>query len=173
MRLLIAISGKQGAGKTAAADYLVEKYNFKKISFSDKIKEVAMDLFGASYEETYGKSKNRILLQKIGYHTREIDHNVWTTYLTRKISESTGNIVVDDLRLKSEFSALKKLGFKMIRINADDEIRRSRIPYYAGERDITETDLEDIEDWDSVLENNSGKDNLHKQLQDFMKNFKD
>ncbi|MEK6973671.1 MAG: AAA family ATPase [Nanoarchaeota archaeon] len=78
MGLLIAISGKQGSGKTTAANYLVENFNFKIISFSDKIKEVAMDLFGASYEESYGKSKNRLLLQKIGYHMREINYNVWT-----------------------------------------------------------------------------------------------
>ena len=67
----IAITGKMCSGKTTIANYLIEKNNqFVKISFADKVKEIATDLFNM-------KEKNRYLLQSIGTKMREIDEDVW------------------------------------------------------------------------------------------------
>ena len=56
----IAITGKMYGGKTTIAKYIMEKNNnFIKLSFADKVKEIASDLFDM-------KEKDRYLLQSIG-----------------------------------------------------------------------------------------------------------
>lgn len=171
MPVLIAISGKQGSGKTTAADYLVKNFKFKRISFSDKIKEIAIDLFGISYDQAYGQEKNRELLQKIGFHMREIDEDVWIKYLIRNIDRSKDTII-DDMRMKTEFNALKSLGFMMIKIETDKEIRKTRIPYYFNEDDITEVNLDDISGWDSIIDNNKQKPHLYYQMDNLVSKFR-
>ena len=43
--MLIGVCGKAGSGKDTIADYLVKKYNFKKIALADPIKRMVEDVF--------------------------------------------------------------------------------------------------------------------------------
>ena len=160
----IALCGKQGTGKTTAADYLIENYNFKRASFADKIKQVAMDLFGASHDEVYVSKSKRPLLQSIGYHMREIDRHVWTKYLTRQIKDNKQNIVIDDVRMKSEFDALKEVGFILVKIECNKEECKSRITSFANENDPTETEMDSLKDWDYTINNERNKECLYQQI---------
>ena len=44
--MIIGICGLIGSGKGTVSDYLVEEYNFEKISFADKLKDAVSELFG-------------------------------------------------------------------------------------------------------------------------------
>lgn len=57
--MIIGLSGKAGAGKDSVADYLVNYYDFAKVSFADPIKRAAMDWWDFSYEQLWGGSEFR------------------------------------------------------------------------------------------------------------------
>lgn len=118
----IALTGWAGAGKTTVAQYLEQKYGYKRISFADGIKDIAARYF-------FVQEKNRRLLQQIGEKMREIDQDVWVRYTLHRIEyiELDFPVVIDDLRRMNEFEALQRKGFTVIRIEADENIRIDRL----------------------------------------------
>ena len=89
----LAITGIMCCGKSTIANYLVEKYNYKKFSFADVLKKFAVDIFDM-------KGKDRKLLQDFGTKMKEIDKCIWIKSLDKKIKDISDNIVIDDLRFK-------------------------------------------------------------------------
>jgi len=116
----IAFSGKCTSGKSTAANMVKEVIkDTHLLSFAGKIKELAKDLFGM-------EEKNRPLLIDLGTKMREINKDVWLDYVL-KTSEKYDNVVIDDLRFKNEFSALKKAGFILVRLEIDQETQIKRL----------------------------------------------
>jgi hypothetical protein len=111
----IGFLGKAGNGKTTAADYLCHKYNFKKYSFSQKLKEICKDIWPEQFENG---NKPRELLQYVGTDMfRKYDDDVWVRYLVRKIkNENPVNAVCDDCRFCNEADALRKNGFTIVKV---------------------------------------------------------
>ena len=116
----IAITGKMCSGKTTIANYLIAKNNqFVKISFADKVKEIATDLFNM-------KEKNRYLLQSIGTKMREIDEDVWASYTVNKACKQNF-VIIDDLRYKNEFNQVKDAGFILIKLKISKKLQVDRL----------------------------------------------
>jgi adenylate kinase family enzyme len=168
MTLRVAISGKQGSGKSTLSQELVENYGFERISFATKLKEIAMDLFGLSWDQVYGDKKERVLLQELGAKMREIDSEVWIKYVIRQVEQNRyTNYVIDDVRYKNEFEALKEAGFVMLRVECVEKVRKGRIgENYKNDTHMSETDLDFIEfplphnqevyySWDAFINNSS------------------
>lgn len=70
-----------------------------------------------------------------------------------------GNYVNDDIRRRNELEVLKTLGFLMVKVNVDEEIRLQRL--IARDGDINEATLEDISEseidslpYDVAIDNN-------------------
>ena len=59
MGILIGFSGLANSGKDTCADYLVENYKFAKISLSDPIKRMVMEIYNFSEEQLWGESGKR------------------------------------------------------------------------------------------------------------------
>lgn len=57
--IILGISGHAGAGKDTAADHLVEKYGFVKLSLADELKRWTRKSFGFTNEQLWGPSANR------------------------------------------------------------------------------------------------------------------
>jgi len=76
----LAITGIMCCGKSTIANYLVEKYNYKKFSFADVLKKFAVDIFDM-------KGKDRKLLQDFGTKMKEIDKCIWIKSLDKKIKD--------------------------------------------------------------------------------------
>lgn len=179
----IGISGKQGAGKTALAKILIEKYNFQKVSFADGVKNTGMQVFGLTYDQAFGNSKDRVLLQQIGQKLREIDPNVWVNMVVREIKKSDKvipNVVIDDVRFKNEFDTLRENGFIMVRIDASEDIRKERIgSTFANPTHISETDLDaigvkeqdDEVGWDVFINNSASLETLEKFAATIVRTF--
>jgi dephospho-CoA kinase len=119
MGIKIAFTGWAGSGKSDAAKYIKNEYGADVISFADGIKYIDKYLFGN------GK-KDRNRLQKIGEFFRSIDPDIWVKRTVETV-EFESDIVVDDLRRENEYEALKKAGFKFVRIVAGEDIRVERI----------------------------------------------
>jgi cytidylate kinase len=139
----IIINGRAASGKDVVADYLVNKYNFKKVSFAEPIYQIARNYFNMEI-------KDRDLLQQIGQKMREINPNVWVNYAF-KVANQYENAVIADLRQANEYLKSVEYDYFPIRINADLDIRIKRL----RDRDGVEPDL-------SLLENSSetGADNF-------------
>ncbi|MFW9780407.1 MAG: AAA family ATPase [Candidatus Heimdallarchaeota archaeon] len=165
-RKLIGITGLMGSGKTAAAQILVRRYNFTLLRISGKMREIAFELI---LEPT------RDFLQGIGKFMRDFDDDVWVRYLGERIKETDGSVVVDDVRRLNEYTYLKALGFKFLRVESEEQIRKKRIGFREktsiSEEDwkrwsnhLTETQVQEIP-VDQVVINNESLEDLERQIE--------
>ncbi len=169
MRILLGICGQMGSGKSLVAEYLEEKYNFKRFRLSSKMREIAIDL---------GLEPSRNFLQGIGKFMRDFDDDVWVKYLIKMIINEKGNIVVDDIRRINEVKFLKPQGFVIIRIESTDKERKARIEKRTGmmipenewfrwQNHLTEIQVKDIP-VDNIIVNNGTIKHLKKEVDHLM-----
>ena len=149
---IIILSGKQYSGKYKVAKILLENLtDFRRIGLGDAIKIEYSEKTGIPFEEI---EKNKHLYRQdlinLGNQRRSEDKDYWI----KKVIKMPGNIIVPDVRVKRELEFFKEANAFTIRVDASREIRSTR-GTLVGETDVTEVDLDDIKDWDSVISNNS------------------
>jgi phosphomevalonate kinase len=159
---IIIFSGKQYSGKDTAAKILMEAMpSFKRCAMGDVIKLEYGRLNNVSYEEIEAnKPKYRQGLIDLGNWGRSQDEDYWL----KKIVEQEGNIVVTDVRMKHEYDVFKQAGAISIRIEADRDLREQRGGKLVGENDATEVELDDVQDWDYIIDNNKDYETLNKSV---------
>lgn len=170
INLLIGLSGKQRSGKDTFADYLVEKYGFKKVSFANPIKELAVNYFGLNPVDVYETKPEKVrkVLQDIGKIGRYVDDLFWVKKALEEYDpNSNNNYVVSDVRFINEAEYLKSLDGLIIRIEAPREIRASR-GLLTGEDDISETELDGYK-FDYVINNVGSLETFYQMIDDLMK----
>lgn len=129
----LAITGKLGAGKDVAVNYLVAMHEFFPFTFSAKGKALFYELF----PELRGDSKQRQPMRDFINGITELDvpgaENVWVDYLFRRIKEHEklhccrdSNVLITDMRKPAEYERAIAEGFTIIRISAPTEIRIER-----------------------------------------------
>ena len=155
---IITFSGKQYSGKDTAAKILLDEMkDFKRCAMGDIIKIEYGKQHGISYEEIENnKPKYRQGLIDLGNWGRAQSPDYWL----EKIIAQEGKIVVTDGRIKHEYEVFKKAGAITIRVEADRDLRETRGGKLIGEDDVTEVDLDDIKDWDFVIDNNKDYETL-------------
>lgn len=154
---IIIFSGKQYSGKdTVAKIMLSEMPDYKRCAMGDIIKLTYGKEKGLTYEEI---EKNKPLYRQdlinLGNWGRAQNPDYWLN----KILEQDGNIMVTDVRVPHEYEVFKNAGAIAIRVEASRDVRASR-GQLIGETDITEVGLDDIKDWDYIIENNSDYETL-------------
>lgn len=159
---IIIFSGKQYAGKDTAAQILLDELpSYRRFAMGDVIKQEYGKLNNVSFEEIEAnKPKYRQGLIDLGNWGRAQDKDYWL----KKIIEQEGNIVVTDVRIKHEYELFKSNGAIAVRIEADRELREQRGGKLVGEDDVTEVDLDDIQDWDYIIDNNKDYETLKKNV---------
>ena len=159
---IIIFSGKQYSGKDTAAKILMDAMpSYKRCAMGDVIKLEYGRLNNITYEEIENnKPKYRQGLIDLGNWGRAQSQDYWL----EKIIATEGNIVVTDVRIKHEYELFKSAGAISIRIEADRDIRESRGGKLIGEDDVTEVDLDDIRDWDYIIDNNTDYETLKKKV---------
>ncbi|WP_428828504.1 dephospho-CoA kinase [Bacillus altitudinis] len=129
----LAITGKLGAGKDVAVDYLVAMYEFFPFTFSAKGKALFYELF----PEMRGDGKQRQPMRDFINGITELDvpgaKDVWVDYLFRRIEDHENlrccrdsRILITDIRKPAEYERTKAEGFKILRITAPYETRFDR-----------------------------------------------
>ena len=166
---IIIFSGKQYAGKDTAAKILLDSMpEFRRCAMGDIIKLTYGKEKGLSYDEIErNKAKYRADLITLGNWGRSQSPDYWL----QKIVEQEGNIVVTDVRIPHEYDVFKKADAISIRIEATRDVRASR-GQLIGEDDITEVGLDNIKDWDYVIENNTTYEYLKTQVSKVIKDIK-
>jgi hypothetical protein len=66
--------------------------------------------------------------------------------------------------MKHEYEVFKSAGAISIRIEADRDIREKRGGKLVGEDDVTETELDNIKDWNFIIDNNNDYETLQKAV---------
>lgn len=148
-QIRIAIIGKMCAGKTTLLKYIQSYYkdnydiNIIKVSSSDKVYDIAYDLFNMTL-------KDRDLLIQIGTKMREIDPNVWLNQTVKQVQQHK-HVIIDDCRFLNEYNTFKRLGFVFIKINISEDLQLERLkityPFTYNEHiqkinDASETELD-------------------------------
>ena len=166
---IIIFSGKQYSGKDTAAKIMLERLtDYRRCAMGDIIKLTYGKEKGLTYEEIEAnKAQYRADLIALGNWGRAQDPDYWL----KKILEQAGNIIVTDVRVPHEYEIFKNAGAITIRVEASRETRLSR-GELVGENDITEVGLDNISDWDYVVDNNSTYENLHNQVMQITKSLK-
>ena len=159
---IIIFSGKQYSGKDTAAKILMEAMpEYRRLAMGDIIKVEYAKEHNLTYEEIEAnKPKYRQGLIDLGNWGRTQSPDYWL----EKIISQPGKIVVTDVRIKHEYEVFKSAGAIAIRIEASREIRESRGGKLIGENDVTEVDLDNIQDWDFLIDNNKDYETLRKNV---------
>ena len=141
--------------------------SFKRCAMGDIIKLTYGKEKNLTFEEIEkNKSIYRADLIKLGNWGREQDPDYWL----KKIIEQDGNIIVTDVRVPHEYEVFKNAGAITIRVEASRQTRMTR-GNLVGEDDITETGLDNITDWDYIIDNNSDYNSLEKQVDTIIENL--
>ena len=159
---IVIFSGKQYSGKDTAARILMDAMpEFKRFAMGDIIKIEYGKTNGITYEEIEAnKPKYRQGLIDLGNWGRSQSPDYWID----KIIAQKGCIVVTDVRIKHEYEVFKAAGAISIRVEADRNLREARGGALVGENDVTETDLDNIQDWDYLIDNNSSYEALKEKV---------
>ena len=159
---IIIFSGKQYSGKDTAAKILLEEMpSFKRCAMGDIIKLEYGKLHNITYEEIEAnKPKYRQGLIDLGNWGRSQSQDYWL----EKIIAQEGNIVVTDVRIKHEYELFKSAGAISIRLEVDRDTREARGGKLVGEDDVTEVDLDNIRDWNYIIDNNRDYETLKQNV---------
>lgn len=184
--MLIGINGNKGAGKDTIGKYLIENYDFERLSFAHKLKDLAARLFGIDidfWEEWKNDDNARIViehkkspsvhivdisvrtfLQRYGTesHRDIFGDDFWTEALLDKVDVWDGkNYVITDARFANELSAIRKKGgynVRVIRKNNVEDLHASEV-------------LPPLCYIDRIIDNNGSFDDLYTQIDDFMRDI--
>ncbi len=163
---IIVFSGKQFSGKDTVAKVLLENFkSFKRIGIADAIK--------LKYSLKTGLSVEEIEKNKPVYRQDLIDLGNWgraqnPDYWLNSIIEYEGNTIVTDIRMKHELDVFRSHGAFTVRVDAKEEVRRKRGKLVSG-NDTTETELDNIKDWDYVFDNNGSYEDLQNNIPELIK----
>ncbi|MEB3206484.1 MAG: hypothetical protein VKK59_03945 [Vampirovibrionales bacterium] len=163
---LIAISGKQYAGKDTLAALLKKRCHNAVISpIAAAIKTLYAQRHGISLQTIEAnKAHHRAGLVRLGSWGRSKSEDFWLQQALQPFHEGQ-TVIIPDLRLASEYNSLQAIGAYFIRIEAPREHRQAR-GHLVGEDDPTETELDGGNwHWDAMIINDSDKDHLNHQLQ--------
>lgn len=168
--MLIGMTGKAGAGKDTSADYLVEHYGFKKLSFAGPLK--AMLAAGGFPEPADRELKEQAVpgfdftwreaAQKLGTEWgRSLDTNIWTKIVKCQIINSPHSYVLSDVRHNNEADMIRELGGLILHI----EGKQANLGSNSGHSSEAGVDFVT---GDRTVDNSTSHTYLHAQLQSLM-----
>ncbi len=161
------ITGKAGSGKNYLAEELAKRLDNVVITgLSKYIKLFAIEL---GLWDGNDNNKPREFLQNTGDLMRAID----TNFLTKRMLEDVEiykqlgikNIIISDVRLINEIEYLKRSNYNIITIKVVSSTS-NRILTESEKNHITETELDNFDRFDFIVENN---ENLEEEIEKILK----
>ena len=168
MPILIGLVGKKFSGKDTMGKYMTQAYNFKRISFADRLKEHCKIRYG--FEDAQLEELKDIVDEKWGFtprktfkdtgmRFREVDPDYWVNQVQFDIvTNDDDNIVVTDVRFQNEADMIRKNGGFLIGVSR-----------YSRDTDthVSETSLDEIK-VDHIVFNNDSIESLNIQVDKLM-----
>jgi hypothetical protein len=157
-------------GKDIASEYLEDSFaGVKRVGFADKLKQIAMLLFGLSHEQVYGsvevKEKvdprygitPREILQGIGEKMREIYPDIWIdtvihTTIPELQEQGFDKFIISDVRYPNEAEKIQEIDGVVVKIVRDAG------GVSVGANHSSETAMQDFTKYYKIIENNGTLD---------------
>lgn len=145
MKTIVGLLGWIGSGKGTVGDYLVDRHDFTALSFAGNLKDATAAIFGWPRDMLEGDTAAsrdwreqrddfwsdrmqrevtpRWVLQHLGTDVirRQFFDDIWMAGLERKILQSTGPVVITDVRFPNEVKLLGDMGAKFIWVRRNPE----------------------------------------------------
>ena len=168
MRIFL-IAGKAGSGKNEVANKIKEYLPNTIITGISKY----IKLFALEYTNWDGRDidKPRTFLQNMGDKIRHIDENFFINRLKEDIKVyelDYENVIISDIRLKHEIEEFKKTNYEVITIKVISNTSKRNLSK-EQQLHITETELDNYNKFDYIIENNNELDNRIKEILKGMK----
>jgi dephospho-CoA kinase len=171
--MIIGLSGYARSGKDTVANLLVNEYGFERVAFADPIRDILyamnpqvrgdrlvplVDEYG--WDVAKANPEVRLLLQGLGYAARRrLDEEIWIVTALKKMTDSTKNYVVTDVRFMNEANILRN--------ELDAELWRVERPDVVAVNDhISEWEL-NAYSFDRVLNNDGTLEELEFMIKTF------
>lgn len=166
MEKLFILAGKARSGKDTTADIIEKYYKGKKtvrLMYAKWLKEYAMIISDWNGSD---ETKPRTLLQEIGTKSRQINPG----YTTRRMQEDINVlknyfdiIIITDSRMPEELMMPKEafkeaITMKLVREKFENELSQKE------KNNITETALDEFNDYDYIVENNGTIEQLEEKI---------
>ncbi len=167
---VIVVSGKQFSGKDTVAAVLkdvLSGFTVAPIAYAIK-DEFSKEKNLTIKEVDMNKPIYRADLILLGSRRRDEDPDYWI----KKVLEYEGNLIVPDVRLKRELKTFKEFNTITIRVKSSREERAKR-GKLVSEHDFTEVALDEVKDWDYVIENNKDIDTLKAIAKEIAEDIKE
>lgn len=117
----ISVSGWMRSGKDTIANYLIERYGYKRLSFAGPLKrEVARGIGCApeDLDEEPLRSQVRRVLQVWGTEFRRgQDDLYWVRQTEKDIDSQAGPFTIADARFINELAMLRRRGFLLVKVD--------------------------------------------------------
>ena len=149
-RLIVGFCGPIGCGKSTAAKYLCERYDFERRRFAGPLKDMMLAL-GLTHDEVDGDLKEKpceLLGGKTPRHAMQtlgtewgrnlIDSDLWVRAFERELSYHSYDVAADDVRFSNEAKVIKKHGGILIRLERD---QKADIHSHASETQHLQPDI--------------------------------
>lgn len=162
-------------GKTTAARFLIDNYDYVRISFADPMRLMIDRLLHSSglskmeisYFMNEGKEQEipvigtsfRQLARTLGTEWGRdcIDESLWINIFASKVRKLHSPVCVDDLRFPNEARLLRSMGFILV------HIKRDNLRMDSHHSDIA---LREYDGWDYVIHNNSSLEFLCSKVRE-------
>lgn len=137
MNLIGLTSPASRSGKDTVANYLVEKYGYKRYAFADPLRLVLLEVMDMldpeladmvrlggwdALKKEFPQLVGAMIALGAGMR-KHVDENVWVRGLYHFIGEHGGPVVVSDVRHPNEIEAIQQLGGQIWRINRADGVK--------------------------------------------------
>lgn len=170
----VGIAGREGSGKNEVAKYLAGQGPHHAFAFADPIYQICEDYL-------FMEGKDRDLLQKVGEAIREAKPRCWTDLMEYRIRQQLAmdrvagvphHYIVTDVRRIEEIEMLKRLDFRILYVDADPLIRRSRLGYTESQFKKAESHITESVNLephvDVILGNNGSPEELQEKVNLFL-----
>jgi hypothetical protein len=181
---VIAITGPKGSGKDTIGQIIKQNYpNVETIAFADPIKKAIQHIFNmdpndVDLYDTFKRSQvmyhipldpsitqsvdGRRIVREIGMMMRGYDDKQFANYVKQCVQDQPNKTwVVTDLRFDNEYTMLKSIGAKTVKIKR---------PEYTYDGHITEREFNDTQ-VDYVIMNDNSLEYLRIRIEIVMKNI--
>ena len=180
--MYLGVAGAQGSGKDTLAGMLAGKIpNGVVTGFAEKLKQIAMEVFGLSWEDCYtqeGKERynefwemtNREILQKLGTEAMRngFRQDIWVKFVEKKfIDNPDKSFVVCDVRFNDEAEFVLSQGGAIVKVVRDSV--KSNLTEEQKEH-ASEKGIDDKYIY-KVIENNGSLENLENEGMKFLAEY--
>jgi len=140
-RHIIGLAGFIGSGKDTVGDILVDNYNFKKLSYADRLKDTIATMFDWDRDMIEGQTPHsrkwrekpdefwtnelgydvtpRSILQRVGTDCmrKGLDDQIWILFVKKELIENPNtNFVIPDIRFFNERELVRNMNGQVWRI---------------------------------------------------------